>query len=52
MRKDAKIQLRLPVSIRDWFAEFAAKNNRSMNGQMIVMLEECKEKQESQKCAA
>jgi hypothetical protein len=46
MSNEAKIQLRLPASLRDWFAEFAKQANRSMNGQMIELI---KEKRESEK---
>lgn len=35
---EAKIQLRLPVDLRDWFAKLAAQNDRSMNAQMIAMI--------------
>jgi hypothetical protein len=35
---EAKIQLRLPADLRDWFAKLAAQNDRSMNAQMIAMI--------------
>jgi hypothetical protein len=43
---EAKIQLRLPAPLRDWFKSYADSANRSMNGQMIELL---KEKQEAEK---
>lgn len=36
--KEAKIQLRVPVEIRNWFADYSKKNSRSMNGQVIEIL--------------
>ena len=42
MEKEAKIQLRLPTPERDWLRVFAAKHNRSMNGQMIVLIKEAR----------
>jgi hypothetical protein len=38
MSRDAKIQLRLPGDLRDWFAKYAREANRSMNGQMIELI--------------
>ncbi|MDD1789107.1 Arc family DNA-binding protein [Burkholderia gladioli] len=46
MNDEAKIQLRLPADIRDWFKEFAERHSRSMNGQMIELI---KEKREAEK---
>ncbi|WP_176331143.1 Arc family DNA-binding protein [Burkholderia vietnamiensis] len=43
MRNEAKIQLRLPAEVRDWFKEFADRNSRSMNGQMIELIKERRE---------
>lgn len=40
MKNEVKIQLRLPTGLRDWFAGYSANLNRSMNGQMIVLLQE------------
>jgi hypothetical protein len=37
---EAKIQLRLPPNLRDWFKSFADGHNRSMNGQMIELIKE------------
>ncbi|MBU9316532.1 Arc family DNA-binding protein [Burkholderia multivorans] len=43
MRNEAKIQLRLPAEVRDWLKEFADRNSRSMNGQMIELIKEKRE---------
>lgn len=40
MRDEVKLQLRLPVEIRDALAADARNNNRSMNGQVIAILKE------------
>lgn len=40
MKNEVKIQLRLPIEVRDWFAKFSANNSRSMNGQMIALMQE------------
>lgn len=40
MRNEAKIQLRLPGEVRDWFKTFSEQHNRSMNGQMIELIKE------------
>jgi hypothetical protein len=37
---EAKIQLRLPLPLRDWFKTFSDGENRSMNGQMIELIKE------------
>ncbi|MDP9651692.1 Arc family DNA-binding protein [Paraburkholderia caledonica] len=46
MKDEAKIQLRLPADIRDWFKQYSDQRNRSMNGQMIELI---KEKREAEK---
>ncbi|WP_412526075.1 Arc family DNA-binding protein [Burkholderia lata] len=46
MNDEAKIQLRLPAEVRDWFKGFAERHSRSMNGQMIELI---KEKREAEK---
>lgn len=43
MKDEAKIQLRLPMDVRDWFKQFADQHNRSMNGQMIELIKEKRE---------
>lgn len=40
MPQEAKIQLRLPAGLRDWFKVFSDGENRSMNGQMIELIKE------------
>ncbi|MFM0488036.1 Arc family DNA-binding protein [Paraburkholderia graminis] len=51
MKDEAKIQLRLPADIRDWFKQYSDQRNRSMNGQMIELIKEKrdKEKREAEK---
>jgi hypothetical protein len=46
MPEEAKIQLRVPVDLRDWFKQYSDGLSRSMNGQMIEMI---KEKREAEK---
>ena len=38
--KIARTQVRLPKTIHDWIVQSAAKNNRSMNGEIVRMLNE------------
>jgi hypothetical protein len=38
MKAEVKMQVRLPVEIRDLLAEDARNNHRSMNGQLIAIL--------------
>lgn len=40
MSQEVKIQLRLPVDVRDWLKVDAKSHERSMNGQMVAMLKE------------
>ena len=40
MRHEVKLQLRLPVEVRDALAVDARNNERSMNGQIIAILKE------------
>jgi hypothetical protein len=40
MRQEVKMQVRLPVEIRDALAADARNNERSMNGQLIAILKE------------
>lgn len=46
MKNEAKMQIRLPGDLRDWFKEYAEQRNRSMNGQLIELI---KEKQGTEK---
>lgn len=40
MKAEVKMQVRLPVEIRDALSQDAKNNNRSMNGQIIAILKE------------
>lgn len=51
MKNEVKIQLRLPLDVRDWFAQYSARNDRSMNGQMIVLLREKMQQDQGQQNA-
>lgn len=44
----AKIQLRLPLDVRDFLAQEAKRENRSMNGQIIQILQERQREEEKQ----
>lgn len=46
---EAKIQLRLPIALRDWFKQFSDGENRSMNGQMIELIKDKQEEVEAGK---
>ncbi len=45
MNKEIKTMARMPCDIHDWFRRYAKKNNRSMNGQLIAILQEIREQQ-------
>lgn len=36
------LQLRLPIELRDWLKQRAAINHRSMNGEIVSILEEAR----------
>lgn len=40
MKTEVKMQVRLPIHIRDELAQDASNNHRSMNGQLIAILTE------------
>lgn len=40
MSKEVKLQLRLPVDVRDWLKSESKAHDRSMNGQMVAFLRE------------
>lgn len=40
MKAEVKMQVRLPIEIRDALAQDAKNNERSMNGQIIAILKE------------
>ena len=39
---------KMPVDLRDWIKELAAKHRRSVNSELIVILEEFRRKQEEE----
>ncbi|WP_395011749.1 Arc family DNA-binding protein [Undibacterium sp.] len=45
MSIEAKIQLRLPIDIKNWLSVHSKENFRSMNGQMIEILRNVKLKE-------
>lgn len=38
MKHEAKVQVRLPQDVHAWIVNFASRNDRSMNGQIIQIL--------------
>lgn len=38
MSNEAKMMIRLPLDVRDWFVSYSRRNQRSMNGQMVAMI--------------
>lgn len=40
MQAGKKLQLRLPQDMKEWLKEDAARNSRSMNGQVLAALRE------------
>ncbi|WP_295991626.1 Arc family DNA-binding protein [Rugamonas sp.] len=38
MSQEVKLQLRLPVDVRDWLKAESKSRDRSMNGQMVAFL--------------
>jgi plasmid stability protein len=40
MNEEVKLQLRLPIDVRDWLKIDAKSHERSMNGQMVAILKE------------
>jgi plasmid stability protein len=41
-----RVQTRYPADIHQWLTERAARNNRSMNGELVDILEKVKEEDE------
>jgi hypothetical protein len=39
-RTDPQLRVRLPPEIRDWLERNAAQNRRSINGEIIICVEE------------
>ena len=44
--KHQKTQVRMPVDVHQWLAGRAARNNRSMNGELVDILKKAKEEDE------
>lgn len=40
MKADPKVCFRLPAEIKEWLAQDAARNDRSMNSQVVALLRE------------
>lgn len=40
MSQEVKLQLRLPIDVRNWLKGVAKSHDRSMNGQMVAILKE------------
>lgn len=43
--KTVKTQVRIPIAIHQWIVKTATANNRSMNGEIVQMLNEIIESQ-------
>lgn len=48
MTTTVKIQLRLPVELRDWLESHSAKHDRSMNGQVVAILKNLARQEQSE----
>ncbi|ENM3847861.1 Arc family DNA-binding protein [Vibrio cholerae] len=46
MKSDTQTMLRMPQELMDWLTEIAKQNRRSRNAQIVVLLEEAKQRQE------
>lgn len=44
MAQEVKLQLRLPIDVRDWLKVESKNHDRSMNGQMVAFLRGLMEK--------
>ena len=42
------LTLRIPVALRDWLKQQAKDNSRSMNGEIVELMKQAKEKQEKE----
>jgi hypothetical protein len=40
MQTEPKVCFRLPAEIKEWLEQDAARNDRSMNGQVVALLRE------------
>ena len=45
-RADPQISIRIPVDLKGWFEEQAKLNIRSLSGQILYCLEECRRRHE------
>ena len=45
--EEVRVTARIPKRLRDWLKESGKKNNRSMNGELINVLEEAKAKEKA-----
>ena len=43
-----RMTVRLPETIKDWLADRAIQNNRSMNGEVVAIFKDAKEKEKQQ----
>jgi hypothetical protein len=41
-REISRMQLRLPTDLKDWIKQHAAENCRSLNGEIVSILEQCR----------
>ena len=46
--KQKQTQARMPADVHQWLAGRAARNNRSMNGELVDILQKAKEAEEAQ----
>ena len=47
--KVVRSQYRLPINLRDWLKRKAESNNRSMNGELVELMQKAKENEETEK---
>lgn len=52
MSEEVKLQLRLPLDVRDWLRGESKSHDRSMNGQMVAILKEKMKSEHEKKCDA
>lgn len=48
MKTQAVVTVRYPSELHEWLRKIAAKNHRSMNSQMIAIIEEAKRRNDFQ----
>lgn len=44
----ARMTIRLPEAVKDWIADRAAQNSRSMNGEVVAIFKDAKDKSKQQ----